>query len=386
MYLHEFQAKNIFKENGILVPKSFLLKDVKDIASVLKFFSGTDLVLKAQIHSGSKYKYGGVIFVNKNYDELHSAVNKLLGKVLVTDQTGLEGKVVNEILIEERLDIKIEYYVSLFFDRNSEQLKFLISFSGGSGIEELGCTQFLDVNVNLLIGICDYQIREIIFFLKLDVKYFSDIKNLFVGFLSIFLKYDLLLLEVNPLIICNDKFFCLDAKVEVDDNSFYRNNTMKELFDFRQENVIENEAKKYNLSYISLDGNIGCLVNGAGLAMATMDLIKLNDGSPANFLDIGGDATEERVFQAIRIILLNKSVKCILINIFGGIVRCDLIANSLVKSFSRLNVSVPIVVRLSGNMSSEALIIINKSGLNIKTESDFLVATKKVIDLSKGNI
>ena len=386
MYLHEFQAKNILKDNNILVPKSFLLNNINQINDVLNFFNSDNLILKAQIHSGARGKFGGILPVKKTYTELLNKISQLLGATLITNQSGSEGKIVNKILIEECIDIKEEIYISLSVDRDNEEIVMLVSSSGGIDIENVGDSRFLKLNINLLLGLCDYQIREVLYFLNFKNNYFLKLKQFFFFLFSIFLSNDLSLLEINPLVIFNDNLLCLDAKFECDDNALYRNKKIEALYDFSQENTVEIEAKKYGLSYISLGGTIGCMVNGAGLAMATMDLIKLHDGNPANFLDIGGDATEDHVFQAIRVILMDDNINCIFVNIFGGIVRCDLIANSMLTAFKKLNVTIPIVVRLIGHMSDNALHIIRKSKFDIHIESDFMVAIKKIVSLSKGAV
>lgn len=384
MYLHEFQAKNILKNNNIAVPKSFLLNDITNCEDVLNFFSKSDkLVCKAQVHSGARGKYGGIVFSDNNYNSLYKSVKNLLGRVLVTNQTGKDGKVINDILIEEFIDVDHEFYMSFFVDKEKESIVLLVSLAGGVGIEDNNKENLIKIDIDQLCGLLDYQVRLIVFFLKLDDLHFTNFKNILAKFLFIFLTCDLLLLEINPFVLSNGNFFCLDAKFEVDDNALYRQFDLKKSYDTRQENFIELEAKKYNLSYVSLDGNIGCVVNGAGLAMATMDMINLNGGFPSNFLDIGGDFSDEKAFHAFRIILLNTRVECIFVNIFGGIVRCDLIASSLIFAVRELNITIPIVVRLVGNMSNKALDIIRSSNLDIKIESNFVFAVRAVVNLSK---
>lgn len=382
MYLHEFQTKLLLNNNNILVPKSYLINKDYKVEDIIKFFSNENLVIKAQIHSGSRFKYGGIIFSKNEFNILNKNIKKLLGQSIKTNQTDFNEKKIEKLLIEEVYNIENEIYLSYSLDTNVESIVLLISYSGGYNVEQQNHTCFLKLNIDLLFGPCDYQIREILFFLKLEKEYFYKLKKLIVSLFNIFIKNNMLLLEINPLIIIDTNFICLDAKAEIDDNALCKNKELIKFYDPGQEEEIEAEAKKYSLSYISLKGNIGCMVNGAGLAMATMDLIKFHGGEPANFLDIGGDATDERVFQAIRIILLNKNIKCIFINIFGGIVRCDLIANSLISTYKKLNISIPCVVRLVGNMSREALDIISKSDCSISTESNFLLAIEKVIKLS----
>lgn len=384
MYLHEFQAKNILKQYGICVPKSYLLNNLNDINNLITFFENNDLVLKAQIHSGSRFKNGGIFFVKKTYDDLYKFLSKLLNTEIFTEQTNFEKKIVNEILIEEKVNFCNEFYISLYIDRNSENLIFLISFSGGSNIEKKNKKNFLIINIDLMIKLCDYQVREILYFLKLDNTYFFQLKDFLLKLLNIFLTNDLLLIEINPLVIVNKKFVCLDAKMEFDSNAFYRNENIFKLYDYRQENLLESESKKYKLNYILLDGDIACMVNGAGLAMATMDLIKFNGGKAANFLDIGGDASKEKIHHSLRIILLNTKIKSIFINIFGGIIKCDSITSALIENFIFFDIKIPTVIRLVGNNSNIAIEMIRKSKLNIITENDFSTSIKKIIKYSRG--
>lgn len=386
MYLHEFQSKTLFINHNLIVPRSFLLNNINQINDVLNYFNSDKLVLKAQIHSGARFKNGGIVFVSKNYDDLYNNISNILGKIIVTDQTDLKGKFVNEILIEEFLNFDNEFYMSLYLDRDEEALFFLFSFSGGVNIERNTPHNFVKFKIELFVGLVDYQIKEILNFLNLDKLYYHKLKNFLFSVLDLFLKYELILLEINPLVIFNENLIPIDLKIEVDDNSFFRNSIIFELFDARQGDYLEIEAKKYKLSYVSLDGNIGCLVNGAGLAMATIDLIKINGGNPANFLDVGGDVDFNKIFQAFNILLKNSNVNCIFINIFGGIVKCDMIANSLIEVYKKLNIKLPVVVRMIGNMSKEAINIIKNSKCDIFTENKFLDAVKLIVNLSKGNL
>ncbi len=386
MYLHEFQAKQILKKHEILIPKSFLLKTPDDINNIITFFNCDQLILKCQIHSGARKKFGGIKLVNNNYNDISRYVNKMLGNYLHTNQTDTNGKIINEILIEQVIKFEQEFYFSLLLDRDSESIILLASKNGGINIENNITINISKFKIDPLFGICDYQIICILNTLKLNNNYFIKLKLLCSNLLNIFLKNNLNLLEINPLVLHNTNFVCLDAKFDIDDNSYYKNTKLFELYDYRQDDTIETQAKKYNLNYISLSGNIGCIVNGAGLAMATMDLIKINNGNPANFLDIGGAASENTFLNAINIILLNKNINIIFINIFGGIIRCDLIAKSLITSLKQLNINIPIVIRLVGNMCDEALNIIKSSSFNITVILDFLSAVKTVINLSKRNI
>lgn len=384
MYLHEYQSKNLLRSYNIFVPKSFLIDSLDDVKCVSNIFNTKKLVLKAQIHSGNRAEFGGVVFVYNEYTDLYNNVSNLLGSKISTNQTMGEEKVIKKILIEEHINFTSSFYMSLFIDISSENICFLISKTSGSDIEHTDECNFFKLIVEPLFGIMDYHIKFFLKKLNLDSTFFLKVNLLLNACLDIFISCDLILLEVNPLVLYDNNFFCLDAKIEIDDNSLFRQSSFTKLHDDDQYNFLENEAKKFNLSYISLDGNIGCIVNGAGLAMATMDLIKMYGGMPANFLDIGGDATEDKVLNAVRIILLNKNVSCMFVNIFGGIVKCDSIAKSIVNSISVLNIDIPIVVRFIGSMANEAVNIINESKKNVSFEEDFYLAVEKVISFSKS--
>lgn len=383
MYLHEYQAKNILKKYGIVVPKFFLVNSLNNIDCLTRIQS-KNLVLKAQIHSGSRAIYGGIIFVNNNYNDLYNALSKLLGSLIATDQTLGNNKLVKMVLVEEKISFSFSFYVSIFLDCNDEKICFLFSKCSGSGIEKHDKNSFLKVIVDIFLGISNYHVIIFLKFLGLDFLFFDKAKILLNRFFNIFISHDLILLEINPLVLCNNEFVCLDAKIEVDDNAFFRQTDLFLTYDLDQNDFLENEAKKYDLNYISMSGNIGCIVNGAGLAMATMDVLILNGGMPANFLDIGGNATEVKVLNAIRVILMNEKVICLFVNIFGGIVKCDFIAKSIVNSIYILNIKIPIVVRLAGNMANEAIEILNEHD-NVFCESEFACAIKKVISISRGN-
>lgn len=383
MYLHEFQSKNILKKNFINVPNSFLLKNKNDIKEAINAIKSENIVLKAQIYSGSRMKNGGIFFIKKKYETIYKYSKNLFGKKIFTNQTGEDGRIVNEILIEEKINFEKGFYLSIYFDNKNENLCFLISLFKGSNIEEIDEKNFIKIQIDQLNELNNYQIRQIFFFLKLEIMYFEDIKIMINKFFEIFIKNNLLLLEINPLVITKNKFICLDAKIEIDDNSFHKNEEIFNLFDPRQENNYEAEAKKHKLNYISLKGNIGCVVNGAGLAMATMDLIKIKGGESLNFLDIGGDADQEKISNAIKIILNNKNTKCIFINIFGGIMRCDIVAESLINIFKEFNVKIPTIIRLVGNMSEKAKKIIDEAKINITVETDLSKAVENIVNLSR---
>lgn len=384
MYLHEYQGKNIFKRYNILTPKSFLFNKF-DYLKYLDNFNcsliSDKCVLKAQIHSGSRASYGGIIFIDKLCD-LRFNLEKLFSLKISTNQTLGEYKIIEKVLLEEFLEFSNSFYLSFFVDSVNDCISILFSSYSGSFIENASKDFFLKLTVEPIFGISDYHIRCFLKYLNLDSSLFNKAKFLLCTFFDIFIAYDLILLEVNPLVLRGNDFYCLDSKLEVDDNSFFRQKNLFLDFDLNQVDYLELEAKKFGLNYISLSGCIGCLVNGAGLAMATMDLIHFCGGNAANFLDIGGDATSERVFNAIRIILLNKNVKCIFVNIFGGIVKCDLIAHSIVDICKFLDIKLPIVVRFVGNMADAGFDIVSVLG-NIYCEKDFYLAVEKTLFFSK---
>lgn len=369
MYLHEFQAKNILKLNNLLVPKSLLIINKNQTKTILANFDNEKIVLKAQIHAGARGKFGGIRIINNKYEDIEKNLQSLIHSYLVTDQTDKKGKKINHVLIEELIKIEKEFYISFYIDRETDSLTILTSKTGGSKIEKNLNSEFIKIKLDLDQEIYNYQIRNIIYFWKIDFKYFEKIKNIVTTCFNIFKRHDLILLEINPLALSDDNFYCIDAKFEFDDNSCYRNSLFKE-YDYEQEDSIELEAKKLNLNYISLNGNVGCMVNGAGLAMATMDLLKFNKINPSNFLDIGGNATEETIINAFKILKLNNNLKCIFINIFGGIVRCDIIAKTIIKILNNKNYYIPIITRFAGNMSKEAIEIIQKENLNITAKTN----------------
>lgn len=383
MYLHEYQSKNILKSNNIFIPKSILLERFEDIFVINEYFSSEKLVLKAQVHSGSRASSGGIIFVNNIFSELSDNIKILLSSKISTNQTLYEQKIVEKILIEEYISFSNSFYLSLFVDKIKENISFLFSSNSGSFIESSAKNMFFSFSVEPIFGISNYQVKYFLKCLNLDGIFFDKVKFFLTKLLDIFISHDIILLEINPLVLYCDEFFCLDAKIEIDENAVFRQKKIFLSNDFSQYDFLEIDAKKNNLNYISLKGNIGCIVNGAGLAMATMDLIKFCGGEPANFLDIGGDATEDKVFNAIRIINLNSQVACIFVNIFGGIVQCDFIANSIIKACNALCIKIPIVVRFIGNMAIEGLNIIKKSNLFIHFELDFYNAVEKAVYFSR---
>ena len=386
MNIHEHQAKQILKEFGIEVPNGVFALSVEDLIKKAKQLNTEKYVLKAQIHAGGRGKAGGVKILN-NIDELTKASKELLGKKLITPQTGPEGKEVKRLYVEESSSIDKEFYLSCLVDRESSKIAFISSNQGGMDIEEVAknnpekiITTKLDIREDILESDCEKIIK--IFNLKDNSKIaaISLIKSIY----KMFLSADASLVEINPLILTKDKkIVCLDAKINFDDNSLYRHPEILKLRDLNEENPTEIEASKHNLSYIKLDGNIGCMVNGAGLAMATMDIIKLYGKEPANFLDVGGGASKEKVSAALKIILSDKNVKGILINIFGGIMKCDVIAQGVVDAAKEIKIKVPLVVRLAGTNSKEGKNILDNSGLKIISAENLDDAAKKIVEAIK---
>ncbi len=386
MNIHEYQAKQILKKFGIEVPNGVFALSVEDLIKKAKQLNTEKYVLKAQIHAGGRGKAGGVKILN-NIDELTKASKELLGKKLITPQTGPEGKEVKRLYVEESSSIDKEFYLSCLVDRESSKIAFISSNQGGMDIEEVAknnpekiITTKLDIREDILESDCEKIIK--IFNLKDNSKIaaISLIKSIY----KMFISADASLVEINPLILTKDKkIVCLDAKINFDDNSLYRHPEILKLRDLNEENPTEIEASKHNLSYIKLDGNIGCMVNGAGLAMATMDIIKLYGKEPANFLDVGGGASKEKVSAALKIILSDKNVKGILINIFGGIMKCDVLAQGVVDAAKEIKIKVPLVVRLAGTNSKEGKNILDNSGLKIISAENLDDAAKKIVEAIK---
>ena len=415
MNIHEHQAKEILKQFGISVPKGVVILDLKEIKQKIKNLNSTNLILKAQIHAGGRGKAGGIKLV-KNVDSLIEEAKKMLGKTLVTHQTGPDGKKVKRLYLEETCDIKKEFYLSCLVDRSSSKIAFISSAEGGMDIEKefyLSCLidrssskiafissaegginiedvahntpeKIVTVKINLSKSVENEDIKKILkpFVLSNNLK--DEAYSLIKSIYKILIEKDANLIEINPLILTKDnKLICLDAKINFDDNALYRHPDILSLKDLNEEDPIEIEASKNNLSYIKLDGKIGCMVNGAGLAMATMDIIKLYGEEPANFLDVGGGASKEKVSAAFRMILSDKNVKGILINIFGGIMRCDVLAEGVVEAAKEIKIDVPLVVRLAGTNFEEGKKILDNSGLKIISASDLSDAAKKVVDAIK---
>lgn len=382
MYLHEFQAKEILSFKNILIPKSFLIENTNQIIETKNFFKSDKIVIKAQIHSGSRSKFGGIKIIENDEKKYSKDIANLLHSKLITNQTNDTGKEINHVLLEEFINTKDEFYLSFCVDRYLDNIILTTSKTGGIEIEKTDKSNFLKLIIDLDYGIYDFQIRDLIYFLELNFSYFENLKFVIKKLFEILKENDLILLEINPLVLFNDNFYCLDAKFEIDDNSYFRNKMLFSKYDYRQDNKIEIEAKKLNLNYISLEGTIGCIVNGAGLAMATLDLLNSYNIKPSNFLDIGGNANEETINNAIKIINLEKNLKGIFINIFGGIVKCDLISKILIKNMKIKN-NIPTIVRLAGNMAKEGISMIKNSKLNIIADSDLEKSIKNLIELTK---
>ena len=387
MNLHEYQAKLLFNEYGIPVPPGKPAHSVKEASRHAADLGGEGWVVKAQVHAGGRGKAGGVKLA-KTKAELDEAVKNMLGSVLVTKQSGPAGNPVNCVLIQNISKIAAELYLGMLVDRGSRRVTVMASRAGGMDIEEVAATEpekIFTFAIDPILGLQAYQSRELGFFLAMDEKQRKQLINILSRMYRLFTEKDLSLIEINPLIITTDgNLEALDAKVTVDDNALFRQNALAEWRDPTQVDEKENIAKLHDLSYVALDGNIACMVNGAGLAMATMDIIKLHGGSPANFLDVGGGATKERVAEAFKLIVSDMKVKAILVNIFGGIVRCDLIAEGIIAAVKEVGVNVPVVVRLEGTKVAEGKQILNNSDLQIISADDFTDAAKKAVAAAKG--
>lgn len=390
MNLHEYQAKKLLADYGLPVSRGQVASSTELALQIADTLGTSRWVVKAQVHAGGRGKAGGVKLVSTK-DEVAEVVRSLLGKNLVTYQTTAEGQPVNQVLIEEPCDIEKELYLGAVIDRAKQRIVFMASTEGGVEIEKVAektPEKILTITVDPMVGVQPYQGRDLAFALGLKGELVKQFVQLLLGLGKMFQECDFSLLEINPLVITKQgKLLCLDAKINIDDNALYRQPALREMRDASQEDERENRAREWELNYIALDGDIGCMVNGAGLAMATMDMIKLHGGNPANFLDVGGGATKERVQEAFKIILSDKKVKAILINIFGGIVRCDLIAEGIIAAVSEIGTTLPVVVRLEGNNSELGAKMLNeegqKKGLNIIAATSFTDAAKKVVGAAK---
>jgi succinyl-CoA synthetase beta subunit len=382
MNLHEYQAKQIFAQYGMPVPKNTVVDSVDKVAAALKTLPPGACVVKAQVHAGGRGKAGGVRLV-KTAAEAEQAVKQLLGTRLVTYQTGADGQPVNQVLIEETCDIARELYLGAVIDRASRRVVIMASTEGGMEIEKVAAEtpeKILKTKIHPVTGLQPYQARELGFALGLEGEQMKQFTKLLAGLANMFIEKDLSLVEINPLVVTQaGDLLCLDGKINVDDNALFRQKQLLDMRDESQEDARENLARQWDLNYIALDGDIGCMVNGAGLAMATMDLIKLCGGEPANFLDVGGGATKERVSEAFKIILSDDNVKGVLVNIFGGIVRCDLIAEGIIGAVAEVKVKVPVVVRLEGNNAELGSQLLRDSGLNLIAANNLTDAAEKIV-------
>ena len=384
MNIHEHQAKEILKEFNAPVSNGVVIFSVAEIRDKIKTLKNGNFVLKAQIHAGGRGKAGGVKLI-KNLSELEIEARKMFGKVLVTHQTGPEGKEVKRLYIEEASDISKEFYLSCLIDRESSKIAFICSTEGGMDIEKVASEAPDKIITNKIDlkdeGPSEVEIEKIISIFKFDKDQKKIASDLIKSLYKIIIKKDANLIEINPLIITSkNKIICLDAKMNFDDNAIFRRPEILKLRDLNEEDPAEIEASKNDLAYIKLNGSIGCMVNGAGLAMATMDIIKLYGKEPANFLDVGGGASKEKVAAAFKLILSDKNVKGILINIFGGIMRCDVLAQGVVDAAKEIKLSVPLVVRLAGTNFKEGKKILDKSNLKILSASDLNDAAKKIVE------
>ena len=386
MNLHEYQGKQLFAQYGLPVSKGVAAKTAEEAAAAADTIGGDRWVVKAQVHAGGRGKAGGVKLVSSK-EEISDFANQWLGKNLVTYQTDENGQPVSRILVESCTDIDQELYLGAVVDRSSRRVVFMASTEGGVEIEKVAHEtpeKILKAEIDPLVGAQPYQGRDLAFKLGLEGKQVSQFVKIFLGLSKLFHEKDLALLEINPLVVTNEgDLHCLDAKINIDSNAVYRHKDLQEMHDPSQEDEREAHAAKFELNYVALDGNIGCMVNGAGLAMGTMDIVKLHGGQPANFLDVGGSATTEVVTEAFRI-LVGDDVKAIFVNIFGGIMKCDTIASGLVEASRSLGMEVPLIVRLAGTNVDLGKKMLAESGLNITPADSMAEGAKKIVELAKG--
>ncbi|MBB6452938.1 succinyl-CoA synthetase beta subunit [Salirhabdus euzebyi] len=386
MNIHEYQGKELLRKYGVAVPNGRVAFSVDEAVNAAKELGTAVSVVKAQIHAGGRGKAGGVK-VAKNLDEVRTYAEEILGKTLVTHQTGPEGKEVKRLLIEEGCDIQKEYYIGLVLDRATSSVVMMASEEGGTEIEEVAAETpekiFKEV-IDPVTGLMPYQARRLAFNINIPKELVSKAVKFMMGLYKVFVDKDCSIAEINPLVTTGDgNVMALDAKLNFDDNALFRQKDIIEFRDLEEEDPKEIEASKYDLSYIALDGNIGCMVNGAGLAMATMDTIKHYSGDPANFLDVGGGATTEKVTEAFKIILSDKNVKGIFVNIFGGIMKCDVIAEGVVAATKQVGLELPLVVRLEGTNVDQGKKILEESGLNITSADSMADGAQKIVELVK---
>lgn len=388
MNLHEYQAKTLLQKYGIPVPRSQVVAAANEVTAAATEIAGSAWVVKAQVHAGGRGKAGGVRVV-KSVTEAQNVATELLGKTLVTYQNAPDGQPVNQVLIEETLPIARELYLSMLVDRTLERVVVVASSAGGMDIEEIARTspeKILQEVCDPLNGLVDFQARNLAFKLDLSGEQIGAFSKMLKGLYKLFKENDLALLEINPLVVTSDgKLYALDCKMSVDDNALYRQKALAEQRDWSQEDSKEATAHHAGLNYIALNGNIGCMVNGAGLAMATMDLIKLHGGMPANFLDVGGGATAETVAKAFKIILADSNVKAILVNIFGGIMRCDIIAEGIITAVKEVGMQIPVIVRLEGTNVDLGKKMLRESGLNIISAEGLTDAAQQAVHAVLSN-
>ncbi|BAC13499.1 succinyl-CoA synthetase beta subunit [Oceanobacillus iheyensis HTE831] len=382
MNIHEYQGKQVLREYGVKVPNGYVAYTVDEAVQAAEKLGTSVNVVKAQIHAGGRGKAGGVK-VAKSLDEVRTYADEILGKTLVTHQTGPEGKEVKRLLIEEGCDIQKEYYVGVVLDRATSRVVMMASEEGGTEIEEVAEATpekiFKEV-IDPVVGLTPFQARRLAFNINIPEDLLGKAVKFMSGLYDAFVAKDCSIAEINPLVTTGDgEVLALDAKLNFDDNALYRHKDIQDLRDFEEEDEKEIQASKYDLSYVSLDGNIGCMVNGAGLAMSTMDIIKHYGGDPANFLDVGGGATAEKVTEAFKIILSDKNVKGIFVNIFGGIMKCDVIAEGVVEATKQIGLEIPLVVRLEGTNVDAGKKILDESGLNITTATSMADGAEKIV-------
>ncbi|MGN7174912.1 succinate--CoA ligase subunit beta [Paenibacillus sp. FSL R5-0490] len=384
MNIHEYQGKEVLRQYGVAVPNGKVAFTVEEAVEAAKELGTEVCVVKAQIHAGGRGKAGGVK-VAKNLDEVRTYASEILGKTLVTHQTGPEGKEVKRLLIEEGCDIKKEYYVGLVLDRATSRVVLMASEEGGTEIEEVAektPEKIFKEEIDPVLGLTAFQARRIAFNINIPSKLVGQAVKFMMGLYRAYIEKDCSIAEINPLVVTGDgKVMALDAKLNFDGNALYRQKDIMDLRDLEEEDAKEIEASKYDLSYISLDGNIGCMVNGAGLAMATMDIVKHYGGDPANFLDVGGGATAEKVTEAFKIILSDKNVKGIFVNIFGGIMKCDIIATGVVEAAKQVGLNVPLVVRLEGTNVEMGKKILAESDIDIIAAESMADGAQKIVSL-----
>ncbi len=388
MNIHEYQAKTLFANYGIPLPKGFVARSSTEARSLAETLGGDSWMVKAQVHAGGRGKAGGVKRAN-GLLEVEAFASSLIGTRLVTHQSGAAGQPIHAVLIEQPTGIARELYLSLLVDRATRRIAIIASAAGGMDIEQVAAEtpeKLHTWSINPVTGLQAYQCQSIGFALELDKEQRKQLHKLLMLAYRLFIENDLSLLEINPLIVTTDgDIMALDGKINLDDNALYRHPSLAEMYDPSQSDEKENIARQHDLNYIALDGNIACMVNGAGLAMATMDLIQLHGGAPANFLDVGGGATAERVTEAFRLILSDKKVEAILVNIFGGIVRCDLIAEGIIEATRKTGMTLPVVVRLEGTNVEQGKALLDNSGLDLIAADDLTDAARKVVAAAGAN-